>query len=87
MKKHFQTTLAILATSLAACAQQNPEQPNFVLDDAEKVTCTKEAPIDSHIKEFECRPVSKINVGSDSTAISPDPGQPVTAAEGACGSE
>jgi len=87
MKKHSQMTLALMATTLSACTLQNLEQPILAAGDRESVTCKKEAPIDSHVKVFSCRPVNKVNAGSESTAISADPGQQVVVPEGKCGSE
>jgi len=86
MKKHSKTTLALLATTLSACTPAAIQQPNLVADDEESVTCKKEAPIDSHVKIFKCRPVNKINVMSDDPAMAAEPSQEVPVAEGKCGS-
>jgi hypothetical protein len=87
MEKHFQTTLVLLAATLSACTLAGPEQPILVADEDESVTCKNEAPIDSHIKVFNCQPVNKINVGRDSPAIAAEPDREVQVPEGKCGSE
>ena len=81
MKKHSKTTLVLLATTLSACTPAVIQQPNLVADDEESVTCKKEAPIDSHVKIFKCRPVNKVDVMSDSPAIAGEPRQEVPAQE------
>ena len=85
MKKHSKMPLALLATTLSACTPASLQQPILVADDDESVTCKKEAPIDSHVKIFKCRPVNKVNVMSDSPAIAGEPGEEVPVAEGRCG--
>ncbi len=86
MKKYSLTTLTLLATTMSACTLTSLEQPALVADDVESFTCKKEAPIDSHIKVFKCRPINKVYVGSDSPAIAAEPGQEVPVPEGRCGS-
>lgn len=85
MKKTSKTILALLATTLSACTPASFQQANLVADDEEGVTCKKEAPIDSHVKIFKCRPVNKVDVVSDSPALAAEPGQEVPVAEGRCG--
>ena len=87
MKKYAHTTLALMATTLSACSLTSLERPDLVADDVDSVTCKNEAPIDSHIKVFNCRPVNKIRVGSDSPAIAAEPGQQAPVDEGKCGSK
>ena len=85
MKKHANTTLVLLATTLSACTSDLLQPPDLVVDDGESITCKKEAPIDSHVKVFKCRPVNKVGVMSDSPAIAAEPSQEVPVPEGRCG--
>ena len=85
MKKHANTTLVLLATTLSACTLELLQPPDLVVDDGESITCKKEAPIDSHVKVFKCEPLNKVGVMSDSPAIAAEPSQEVPVAEGRCG--
>jgi hypothetical protein len=87
MNLHTKANLALLATTLSACTQVPPESPGLAADEGERMTCKKEAPIDSHVKVFECRPVNKPGVTRGSPAIAAEPGQEVPLPEGKCGSE
>ena len=87
MIKQSKTTIALLATTLSACTPVTVQQWTADSDDDETVICKNEAPIDSHIKVFNCRMVNKVNVVSGNTAMDAAPDQEVQVPEGRCGGD